>query len=73
MLGYDFFDKDNLSEEALMESEKCIVFLSTNALRVKTDLEDEYEDDIEEIVDDIDPEKLRERFELEKHRKSFRA
>lgn len=41
MLGYDFFDKDNLSEEALMKSKKCVVFLSTNALRVKADLEDE--------------------------------
>lgn len=51
MLGYDFFDKDNLSEEALMESEKCIVFLSTNALRVKTDLEDE-DDNSDEAEDE---------------------
>ena len=51
MLGYDFFDKDNLSEKSLMESEKCVVFLSTNALRVKADLEDE-EDNSDKVEDE---------------------
>lgn len=60
MLGYVFFDKDNLSEESLMKSEKCVVFLSTNALRVKTDLEDG-EDNSDELESE---EVLYERIEL---------
>ena len=53
MLGYVFLDKDNLSEESLMKSEKCVVFLSTNALRVKADLVDG-EDNSDELDRNFD-------------------
>lgn len=60
MLGYRFLDKDNLSEESLMESAKCVVFLSTNALRVKKDLGDEGDEGDELESEDV----IYERIEL---------